>query len=58
MRPRLRRRRLQVAQRLHALGGRMSELVLKRVLPKYSMWPGAIYLVGKKSVSTAARGEA
>jgi hypothetical protein len=58
MRPRLRRRRLLVAQRLRILGGRMSELVLKRVLPRYSAWPGAIYLVGKKSASAAAHGEA
>ena len=58
MRPRLRRRRLQVAQQLRATGGRMSELVLKRVLPKYSTWPGAIYLVGKKSIPAAASGEA
>lgn len=58
IRPRLRIRRLKVAQRLKIMGGRMSEVVLQRVLPKYSNWPGAIYLVGKKSITEPVHGEA
>lgn len=54
MRTRLRRRRLQVAPKLEAMGGRMSKLVFKRVLPKRSSWPGAIHLVGKRSATAAA----
>ena len=58
MRPRLRLRRLEMAKRLKIMGGRMSELVLRWVLPKYSSWLGAIDLVGKKSITDAAHGEA
>ncbi len=45
--PRLRRRRLEVAERLVALGGRVSHAALARVLPRGHDWPGISALVGR-----------
>ena len=45
--PRLRRRRLEVAERLIALGGRVSHAALARVLPRGHDWPGISALVGR-----------
>lgn len=45
--PRLRRRRLDVALRLVAAGGRVSHATLARVLPRGQDWPGISALVGR-----------
>ena len=45
--PRLRRRRLEVAERLVARGGRVSHAALARVLPRGHDWPGLSALVGR-----------
>lgn len=45
--PRLRRRRIEVAERLVALGGRVSHASLARVLPRGNDWPGISALVGR-----------
>ncbi|WP_377157966.1 hypothetical protein [Roseateles sp. UC29_93] len=45
--PRLRRRRIEVAERLVALGGRVSHAALARVLPRGHDWPGVSALVGR-----------
>ncbi|MDH0865476.1 hypothetical protein [Mitsuaria sp. GD03876] len=45
--PRLRRRRIEVAERLVALGGRVSHAALARVLPRGRDWPGISSLVGR-----------
>ena len=45
--PRIRRRRIEVAQRLVALGGRVSHATLARVLPRGHDWPGISALVGR-----------
>jgi hypothetical protein len=45
--PRIRRRRIEVAHRLIALGGRVSHATLARVLPRGHDWPGISALVGR-----------
>ena len=45
--PRIRRRRVEVALRLVALGGRVSHASLARVLPRGNDWPGISALVGR-----------
>lgn len=45
--PRLRRRRIEVAERLVAVGGRVSHASLARVLPRGHDWPGVSALVGR-----------
>ncbi len=45
--PRLRRRRIEVAERLVAIGGRVSHAALARVLPRGHDWPGLSALVGR-----------
>lgn len=45
--PRIRRRRIEVAERLVAIGGRVSHATLARVLPRGHHWPGILALVGR-----------
>ena len=47
--PRLRRRRLEIAQLVALSGGRVNVQVFSRVLPKWRQWPGVLALVGKKA---------
>ena len=54
--PRLRRRRIAVAERLHKLGGSINELVFARVLPRRDSWPGIMQLVGKKATNIRKAG--
>lgn len=55
LRPRLRRRRLEIAERLLLLGGRVNQCLYSRVLPRRKKWPGALALVGKKAVNVRTR---
>lgn len=47
--PRLRWRRQLVANRLVALGGKVSHATLSRVLPRGTAWPGIGALVGRQA---------
>jgi len=51
LRPRLRRRRLEIAARLQVLGGRVNQCVYCRVLPRGRQWPSSLALAGKKAVN-------
>jgi hypothetical protein len=44
--PRLRRKRLVVANALHRLGHPVSARLLRWALPDWRHWPGTLYLVG------------
>lgn len=52
--PRLRRRRIDVAARLLAIGGRVSPLLLQPVLPAGRSWPGVAQLVGRRAMAAEA----
>jgi hypothetical protein len=58
LQPRLRRRRLEVANALLAHGTRINKAVFCRVLPRRKQWPGALALVGKHAMNSAQRGDA
>ena len=58
LQPRLRRRRLEVANSLLVHGTRINKAVLLRVLPRKNLWPGALALVGKHAKNVVQRGDA